>query len=180
MKARNHVIHTESYEDQWTSLRERVDTIMCELQKLSPEAQDQTLNNWFKDVVNNMKEVEATKNQARSRLYISDSPFFLDASSIITASVHEDLNLNWLTKLKVHTNAPILEKLKHDSEQEQMIKKLEKELFEQKLMHENLKRNMATQREEFRTKEETQARGYDELKEAICYDGRCNNPIFVI
>jgi len=180
VKARNHVIHTESYEDQWTSLRERVDTIMCELQKLSPEAQDQTLNNWFKDVVNNMKEVEATKNQARSRLYISDSPFFLDASSIITASVHEDHNLNWLTKLKVHTNAPILEKLKHDSEQEQMIKKLEKELFEQKLMHENLKRNMATQREEFRTKEETQARGYDELKEAICYDGRCNNPIFVI
>jgi hypothetical protein len=49
----------------------------------------------------------------------------------------------------VHTDASILEKLKHDSEQEQKIKKLEKELFEQKLMYENLMRNMAIQKEEF-------------------------------
>lgn len=63
--------------------------------------------------------------------------------------------------MQVHTDAPILEKLKRDSEQEQKIHKLEKELFEQKLMYENLKGNMAIQREE------AQARGYDELKEAM-------------
>jgi len=93
VKTRYHVFHTDSYEDQWTALRERVDTVMCELQKLSLEAQDQTLNNWFKDVVNSMKEVEASRSQARSRLYISDSPFYFDGSSIITASVHENLDL---------------------------------------------------------------------------------------
>lgn len=106
---------------------------MCELQKLSLEGHNHsinTLNNWFKDVVISMKEVEANRNQARSKLYITDSPFSLDSSSIITASVHEDLSLNWLTKLKVHIDAPILTKLKCDSEQEQKINKLEKELFE--------------------------------------------------
>jgi len=45
--------------------------------------------------------------------------------------------------LKIQADIPILDKLKHDSEQEQNIKKLERELFEQKLMYENLKRNMA-------------------------------------
>jgi len=129
VKTRYHVFHTDSYEDQWTALRERVDTVMCELQKLSLEAQDQTLNNWFKDVVNSMKEVEASRSQARSRLYISDSPFYFDGSSIITASVHENLDLFWLTRLKMQADTPLLEKLKHDSEQEQRIKKLEKDLF---------------------------------------------------
>jgi len=146
VRTRNNFVHTEDYEEKWTALRERVDTVMCELQKLSLEAHNQsinTFNNWFKDVVNSMKEVEANRNQARSKLYISDSPFYLDASSIITASVHEDLSLNWLTKLKVYTDAPILAKLKCDSEQEQKIKKLEKELFEQKMLYENLKRSMA-------------------------------------
>ena len=140
---------------------------MCELQKLSLEAQDQTLNNWFKDVVNSMKEVEANRNQAKNILYISNTPFFLDASSIITASIHKDLCLSWLSKLKVYTDTPILEKLKHDSEQEQRIKKLKNDLFEQKLMYENMKRNIAAQREEFRAREVAQARGYDELKEAM-------------
>jgi len=167
VNARNHVIHTESYEDQWTALKERADTVMCELQKLSLEAQDQTLNNWFKDVVNSMKEVEANRNQAKNILYISNTPFFLDASSIITASIHKDLCLSWLSKLKVYTDTPILEKLKHDSEQEQRIKKLKNDLFEQKLMYENMKRNIAAQREEFRAREVAQARGYDELKEAM-------------
>jgi len=90
-----------------------------------------------------MKEVEINREQEKHKLYISDSPLHLDASSIISANVHEDLSLNWLTKLKVHTDAPILAKLQSDSEQEQKIKKLEKELFEQKLMYEELKRNMA-------------------------------------
>jgi dsDNA-specific endonuclease/ATPase MutS2 len=57
--------------------------------------------------------------------------------------------------------------LKHDSVQEQKIKKLERDLFEQKLMYENLKRSMANQKEEFRARGEAQARGYDELKEAM-------------
>jgi len=114
-----------------------------------------------------MKEVEINKGQEKHKLYISNSPFYLDDSSIITANVHEDLSLNWLTKLKVHIDAPILAKWQSDFEQEKKIKKLEKELFEQKLMYEELKWNMALQKEEFLAREEAQARGYNELKEAM-------------
>jgi len=110
-----------------------------------------------------MKEVAINREQEKHKLYISDSPFYLDASSIITASVHEDLSRNWLTKLKAHTDAPILAKLQSDSEQEQKIKKLEKELFKQKLMYEELKRSMALQKEEFLAREEA----HRELKEAM-------------
>jgi len=48
-----------------------------------------------------------------------------------------------------------------------MIKKLEKELFEQKMLSENLKREIAAQKEEFRIREETQARCYNELKASM-------------
>jgi len=167
VNARNDPIHTVKYEDQWTSLRERVDTIMCELQKLSLKAQNQFLNNWFKDVVKSMKEVEVNTSQAKNILYISDTPFFMDASSIITSGVKENLDLSWITKVKGQVDIPILEKLKHDSEQEQRIKKLERELFEQKMLVENLKRNMVEQKEDFRAREEAQARRSDELKEAM-------------
>ena len=112
--------------------------------------------------------MEINRDQVRRRLYISHTPLYMDVLSIITASVHtEYLNLSWLTKLVIQSNAPILDKLKRDYEQEQRIKKLEKELFEQKMMCENLKRNMASQREEFKIIEEAQARGYNELKETM-------------
>jgi len=54
---------------------------MCALQKLSVEAQDQTLNNWFQQVVSSMKEVEVNKD--KKKLYISDSPFFMYITTII-------------------------------------------------------------------------------------------------
>jgi len=100
-----------------------------------------------------MKEVEINRELEKHKLFILDYPFYLDSSSIITANVHADLSLNWLSKLKVNSDAPILAKLQSDSEQEQKIKKLEKELFEQKLMYEELKRNMALQKEEFLARE---------------------------
>jgi len=81
---------------------------LCELQRLSIEAQNQSLYNWFKEVVSCMEAMEVRKE----RLYILDSPFFLDASSIITSSIKEDLNISWLTKLHVKPQIPILEKLK--------------------------------------------------------------------
>ena len=62
---------------------------------------------------------------------------------------------------------PILEKLKRDSEQEQKIKKLERELFEQKMLVENLKRNTTEQKEEFRAREKAQAKSSYGLVEAF-------------
>jgi hypothetical protein len=74
VKARNNFVHLENYEEKWTALREIVDTVMCELQKLSLEAHNQsinTLNNWFKNVISNMKEVEVNRDQEKHKLYIS-------------------------------------------------------------------------------------------------------------
>ena len=115
-------------------MRERVDFVMSELQKSSLEAHSNaknSLNDWFKDVVKSMEEVEIKKTKEKSKLYISDTPMFMDASGIISSSVHfENLDLKWLTKLKVQTNSPILEKLKGDSELEKENKRLKKELLE--------------------------------------------------
>jgi len=141
---------------------------MCELQKLSLEAHNQALNtlkNWFKEVVSSMEEVEVTRNQEKRKLYISDTHIYLDASSIITASVHSDFK--WLTKLKLQVDAPILEKLKNDSEQEKRIKKLEQDLFEQRMMYANLQRRLTTQQEESRVREEAYAKCYNELKDEM-------------
>ena len=37
-----------------------------------------------------MEEVELNRSLERSRLYLSDTPMYLDASSIISSSVHSD------------------------------------------------------------------------------------------
>jgi len=171
VQSRSNFVHKNNYVDEWTSLRERVDFMMCELQKLSLEAHNQPLNNlkdWFKEVVKSMEEVNVNRNQKMSKLYISDTPFYLDASSIISSSVQsENPDLTWLTKLKIQVDATILEKLKNDSEQEQRIKKLEKDLLEQRLMYAGLQRRMSIQHEESKVIEEALIRGYNELKETM-------------
>ena len=92
VEARHNPIHTTRYEEKWIELRERVDKVMRALQKPSVEAQDQTVNNWFQEVVRNLKEVEVSKD--KTKLYISDSPFFMDTSAIISIVVQDDLNLS--------------------------------------------------------------------------------------
>lgn len=90
VKTISNFLHKEDYVNEWTKLRERVDFVMCELQKTSLEAHDKalkTLNEWFTKVVKNMEEVYVNRNQEKSKLYISETPIFLDASSIITSSV---------------------------------------------------------------------------------------------
>jgi hypothetical protein len=69
--------------------------------------------------------------------------------------------------LKIQADAPNLEKLKNDSKQEQRIKKLEKDLFDQNMMYANLQRKMITQQEESKVREEALIKGYNELKEAM-------------
>jgi len=60
-----------------------------------------------------MEEVGLNK---KDRLYISDTPVVLDASSILPSSVQDaECNISWLTKLLVQSDIPILEKLKRDS-----------------------------------------------------------------
>jgi len=115
-----------------------------------------------------MEEVYDNKNQEKSKLYISDTPIYLDASSIITTSVHsENPDFKWLTKLKIQDDAPILEKLKNDSELEKENKELKKDLFEQRLMYVELQRKMIAQQEEAKIREEALVKNYSDLKEAM-------------
>jgi len=86
VKTRNNFVHEKINVDEWTSLRNRVEYMMCELQKLSLEAHDKALidlQQWFQGVTVNMKEIELRSSQERSRLYLSDTPMYMDASSII-------------------------------------------------------------------------------------------------
>jgi len=79
-----------------------------------------------------MEEINFNRNQ---KLYLSNTPIFVDASSIISSSVKsEDPDVKWLTKLLIKYDAPILEKLKKDTALEKENKKLKKALFEQRLL----------------------------------------------
>ena len=139
IKTRNNLVHEEDYVSNWTSLRSRVDYMMCELQKLSLEAHDKALldlQQWFQGVTVNLEEVELKRSLENRRLYLSDTPMYLDASSIISSSVHsKNLDFRWLTKLKIQTSdALILKKLKDDPTLEKENKELKKALFEQKVL----------------------------------------------
>ena len=115
-----------------------------------------------------MQEVEVNRNQERSKLYLSDTPTYLDASSIITASVHsKDPDFRWLTKLKIQTDALILEKLKKDSKHEKENKELKKDLFDQRMLCAELQRKMIAQQEEAKVREEALVKNYSDHKEAM-------------
>ena len=143
---------------------------MCELQKLSLEAHDKALldlQQCFQGVTMNMEEVELNRSLEKSRLYLSETPMYQDASSIISYSVHsENPDFRWLTKLKLQTsNAPILEKLKDGPVLEKENKELKKALFKQKILVSKLQRKLIAQQEEAKVREETLVKGYNELKE---------------
>jgi len=80
-----------------------VDDMMCELQKLCLDAHDKALVelwDWFKEVAQNIDEININRNQ---KLYLSDTPIFMDASSIISSRVQsEDPDVKWLTKLLIN------------------------------------------------------------------------------
>jgi len=60
---------------------------MSELQKLCLDAHDKAmveLREWFNEVTLNMEEININRNQ---KLYLSDTPIFMDASSIICSRV---------------------------------------------------------------------------------------------
>ena len=149
VKSRSNLIHNQDYVSELTSLRDRVDHMMCELQKLCLDAHDKSLielQNWFKEVVKNMEEININRNQ---KLYLSDTPIFMDASSIISSSVKsEDPDVKWLTKILIKSYAPILKKLKKDTALEKENKELKKALFEQRLLTAELQKKLIAQQEE--------------------------------
>jgi len=168
VKSRSNLLHTQDYVSSWTSLRERVDDMMCELQKLCLYAHDKAIvevREWFKEVAQNMEEININRNQ---KLYLSDTPIFMDASSIISSSVQsEDPDVKWLTKLLIKSDAPILEKLKKDTTLEIENKKMKKELFEQRLLSNDLQKKLIAQQEEAKEREEALLKRYSDLKSTM-------------
>jgi len=99
-----------------------------------------------------MEEININKNK---KLYLSDTPIFMDASSNISSRVQsEDPDVKWLTKLLIKSDAPILEKLK-------------KELFEQRLLCNDLQKKLIAQQEEAKEREETLLKRYSDLKDTM-------------
>ena len=132
------------------------------------EAHDKALielEDWFKEVVKNMKEININKNH---KLYLSDTPIFMDASNIISSSVQsEDPDVKWLTKLLIQYDAPILEKIKKYSTLEKENKELKKTLFEQRLLSVELQKKLITQQEEAKEREKALLKRYSDLKETM-------------
>jgi len=112
-----------------------------------------------------MEEININRNQ---KLYLSDTPIFMDASSIISSSVkYEDPDIKWLTKLLIKSDAPILEKLQKDSALEKENKELKKALFEQRLLTDELQKKLIAQQEEAKAREEALVKNYSNLKESM-------------
>ena len=92
----------------------------------------------------------------------------MDAYEIITSSVHsENLDVRWLTKLKVQTDSPILEKLKSGSAVEKENKMMKKELLEQRLLLGEYKRTTEAQLEEARIREANLTGNNNEFKDEM-------------
>jgi len=146
--------------------------MMCELQKLSLEAHDKALldlQQWFQGVPVNYEEVELNRNLEKSRLYLSDTPMYLDASSIILSSVNsENPYYRWLTKLKIqNSDAHILKKLQDDPVLEKENKEMKKALFEQNFLVVELQRKVLDQQEQAGIREENLIKSNNEFKEEM-------------
>jgi len=115
-----------------------------------------------------MEHIEVNRKKEKHKLYISDTLIFLDASGIISSGVNsKHLDFHWLTKLKVQTDSPILEKLKNDFELEKKNKSLNKELLEQRLLLVEYKRQTEAQLEEARLREANRIRSNSEFREEM-------------
>ena len=172
VNTRNNFVHEREYISERTSLRSRVDYMMCELQKLSLEAHDKAhadLQQWLQGVTMNLEEIELNKTLEKSKLYLSGTPMYLDASSIISSSVQSDNpDIRLLTKLKVRTSdAPILEKLKDAPILEKENKELKEVLFEHKVMVAELQRKMLDQQEQAGIREENLIKSNNEFREEM-------------
>jgi len=76
VKTRKNFIYEKDYVSEWTSLRNRMEYMMCELHKLSLEAHDKALfdlQQWFKGVAVNMEEIELNRTLENSRM--CNTPF---------------------------------------------------------------------------------------------------------
>jgi len=139
VNSRNQAIHIENYEDKWNNMRSVVNRVFSGLKKLLIQAQNQALKDWFAEVIKSMEAVEVK----RSVKLISDSPHYACLSKMIHEAVRSSLDTSWINKVFVKLAKPVLKALKLKEPKEMFVKKLQLELFEQKLVYETLRRQLA-------------------------------------
>jgi len=126
---------------KWNILREVVNRVLDDLQRLYVHAQNQALKKWFDEVIESEKVVEVKRNMKQ----IWDSPHYMDLSRMIPEAVKSGLDTSWITQMLKN----LLKALnKKDPKEVKLVEKLQEDLFEQKMMFEDLRRQLAEVKEE--------------------------------
>jgi hypothetical protein len=158
------LVHRESYEKQWNRLKERVDYIMSALQTTCVDAQDlaqQKLQEWLKGVDNSLQEVKILRTWVQNPPSIKGR----EVTDFIPSGVHpRELDLTFLNNVNLKTASPDLGLMQKNAFLEKEVKKLQKELLEQKLLMLEYKSSTEAKLEEARAREENLIKSNEDFK----------------
>jgi len=142
---RNQVIHLENYEDKWNNLREVLNKVLDDLHKLFVQALNQALKKWFDEVIEIMKVVEVKISMKQ----LSESPHYIDYSKKILEPVRSGLDTSWIIQMLIKPEKYVMKSLNmEDHEEMKLVKKLQEDPFEPKMVFEKLRRQLAKVKEE--------------------------------
>jgi hypothetical protein len=134
IQARENIVHKESYEKRWSRLKEKVEYILYALKSTCIDIQNQAqqkLQDWLKGIDSSLEEVKVLSTWVLSPPSIKGRDIF----DFIPSRIHpRDLDLTFLNKVNLKTASPNLALVQRNTILEKHVKKLEKELLEQKLL----------------------------------------------
>lgn len=164
IQARNELIHPDDYEKQWNRLNDRVDYILSALKRTCLDEQDMAqkkFQDWLKGVDNSLQEVKIL------RTWVQNPPSLRgrEATDFIPSSVHpRDLDLSFLSLVNLKSASPNLELVQRNAVLVKEVKKLQKDLLEQKALLLEYKHVTEVKLEEARSREEHLIRSNEDFK----------------
>jgi len=85
----------------------------------------------------------------RTMKQISDSPHYIDYSKKIPEVVKSGFDTSWITKMFINLEKVVLKSLNiEDPEEMKLMEKLQRDLFEQKMVSKDLRRQLVELKEE--------------------------------
>jgi hypothetical protein len=130
IQARNDLVHKDSYEKQWSRLKERVYYILTALQRTCSDAQDiaqQKLQDWLKGVNSSLQEVKILKTWVQNPPSIKG----IEITDFIPSSVHpRELDLTFLNKINFKTASTSLDLIQRNAVLEKENKKCHTPIFD--------------------------------------------------
>jgi hypothetical protein len=108
VNSRNDAIHTKKYEEKWNNIKSVVERVFGDLKRLYVEAQNTTLNKWLNKIVKSMEDVEVKRKDK----LISNSPYYVNISTVIPQAVKVGLDTSWITQVLVKFEKPVFNALK--------------------------------------------------------------------